>query len=53
MGEMNFLTEQLDRFSIFPSFCSRSNSAETLGCRLMRTQRPLWRVAVKFHEILI
>ena len=47
-GNMKCSSEQLDSFSIWPSFCKRSNSAVTLGCRFIGTRRPFWCYAVNF-----
>ena len=48
IGEMKSSSEQLDIFSIWPSVCNLSNSADTLGWRFIGTRRPFWCFAVNF-----
>ena len=43
---MKCSSEQLDSFSIWPSFCKRSNSVVTLGCGFIGTRPLFWCFAV-------
>ena len=45
---MKYSSEQLDNFSMCPSFCNQSNSTVTLCCTLIGTRRPFWCFAWNF-----